>query len=806
MLTSYCKTAWRNFSRNRISSFINVFGLSIGMAVAMLNGLWIRDELTFNSYHTSHERIGSLMAIQTWMGQKGMNTSMSYPMALAFKEKYKDHFKHIVYASWNTHEILSSGEPKLSGTGVYMTEEAPEMLTLRMKYGTRKGLHEPTDMLLSASISQALFGNADPVGKIIKLNSSHEMRVSGVYEDIPANSSFKDLQFIAPFAVWVGDNPWISTEAIHQWDNHFLRVYAEIYPGATFDNLSAMIKNLEDDHKALFRQDTYVAPEDFLFPMDKWHLYPFKRGDTNTDPAPIHMVRLVGSIGAIVLLLACINFMNLSTASSEKRAREVGIRKTLGSDRRRLVIQFYGESLLIVLFSWILAFGLVLLTLHAFNDLAGKEMSIPWSSAGFWLASLTFVLITALLAGSYPALYLSSFRPVKVLKGSFRMGRFSALPRKLLVTLQFTASVSLVICTIVVYRQIQLGKDRPVGYTREGLIMIEKKSGDFYGKRELLRQELKKTGAIVELSESMGTLTQLWSNNGGFHWKGMDPNLEQNFGTLAVSRRHGATIGWQVVQGRDFSEEGLSDSNAIVMNESAVKYMGVTNPVGMPIGWQFQDQGEMHNYVVVGVVKDLLMESPYNPIKPTFYFLKSLNGGTNWINIRLNPAMSTSAALAKVQKVFHEIIPSAPFEYKFVDEEYANKFVVEQRIGTLAAFFGGLAICISCLGLFGLSLFIASRRTREIGIRKVLGASVFRIWRLLSKEFVYLVLFSCMLAIPIAWYGMHEWIQNYTYRTALAWWIFVAAVLGALLITVFTVSIQSIGAALKNPAESLKVE
>jgi putative ABC transport system permease protein len=382
------------------------------------------------------------------------------------------------------------------------------------------------------------------------------------------------------------------------------------------------IKNIDAYKKQAARN-----PVVFLNPMSNWHLHTYVRG--KEDDSALRMVWLVGTIGAFVLLLACINFMNLSTARSEKRARETGIRKAIGSLRSHLVLQFFCESLLIVIIAFIFSTVLVAITLPWFNTLAAKEMVMPFGDVYFWLYSGGFILLTAILAGSYPALYLSSFRPVKVLKGTFRAGRFAAIPRKALVVMQFTVSVALIICTIVVYRQIQFAKDRPVGYTRAGLLTLEKKSKDFSGKHELIRNTLLQTGVVEEASESMGKVTEVASGNNGFEWPGKVPGDDESFGTLAITSEHGKTIGWEVMQGRDFSGKLTSDSNGVVINEAAAKYMGLREPAGQTITWKWHDNAPKP-FTILGVVRDMVMESPYKPIEPTLFFLKPLNGGTSW--------------------------------------------------------------------------------------------------------------------------------------------------------------------------------
>ncbi len=808
MIKNYLKIAWRNLFRNKVSSFINIGGLTVGIAVALLIGLWLYDELSFNKYHHNYTRIAQVM-VKGNDAKEGpfINNAVQYPLATELQTNYKNNFKHIIRASWAQEYILSAGEKKLSGTGQFMDEGAPEMLTLKMLKGTRSGLKDPHSIILSASIANALFGNIDPIDQTMLINNKMNVKVTGVYDDLPVNTQFTDIKFFSAWNLWVSENDWIQKRATNDWHNHFLKIYAEIMPGTDFENVSNNIKDIElQNIKNLegYKEDAARNPKVFLQPMSKWHLYPLTRFGI-TDDKPIRMVWLVSIIGMLVLLLACINFMNLSTARSEKRAKEVGIRKTIGSMRKQLVYQFFTESFLVVILSFVLACLLVIISLPWFNILAGKEMIMPWSDTYFWLISIGFIFITGLLAGSYPALYLSSFKPVKVLKGTFRIGRLAAMPRKTLVVVQFTVSVALIISTIVIYRQVQFAKDRPVGYNREGLIMIPMKSGDFYGKYDLFRTELLNTGAVTELSQSMGKVTELTSGNDGFDWKDRDPNKEESFGTLAVTHEHGKTVGWQFIAGRDFVKAYASDSSGVVINEAAAKYMELQEPVGEPVTWKWQDNQPVP-YTILGVIKDMVMESPYEPVEPTMFFIKPLNGGVSCINIRVKSGLAMSKSLPKIEAVFKKLIPAVPFDYQFADEDYALKFATEERISKLAGFFAVLAIFISCLGLFGLASFVAEQRTKEIGVRKVLGASVYNVWRLLSKEFVLLVIISLFIAAPVAYYFMHNWLQDYRYRTELSWWIFSAAGTGALVITLLTVSFQAIKSAIANPVKSLRTE
>jgi ABC-type antimicrobial peptide transport system permease subunit len=509
-------------------------------------------------------------------------------------------------------------------------------------------------------------------------------------------------------------------------------------------------------------------------------------------------VWLFGIIGVFVLLLACINFMNLSTARSEKRAREVGIRKAIGSLRSQLIYQFFSESLLYVLIAFAFSLLLVQLSLPFFNGVADKQMSILWSNPLFWILALGFSVVTGLITGSYPALYLSSFKPIKVLKGSFRVGNLAAIPRKILVVLQFTVSVMLIIGTIVVFRQIQFAKNRPVGYRRNGLVYVPMVTEDIHNHFQAVQADLLEAGSIESMAEAGSPPTGNAGSTSAVEWEGKDPNLSIDFPQNSVSLDYGKTIEWEFAEGRDFSKSFLSDSAAVVINETAVHFMGLKNPVGASIKYYG------NQFKIIGVSKDMVTESPYGQVKPSIYFLSK--DPSNVVLLRINSKMSTGEALDKIGKVFKTYNPAQPFEYQFVDLEYAKKFGNEERIGKLASSFACLAIFISCLGLFGMATFAAEQRIKEIGVRKVLGASVFNLWRLMSKEFLLLVIISLLIATPIAYYIMYNWLKNYEYHSDMAWWIFAFTGVGAMMITLLTVSWQAIKAAIASPVKSLRTE
>jgi len=490
--------------------------------------------------------------------------------------------------------------------------------------------------------------------------------------------------------------------------------------------------------------------------------------------------------------------MNLSTARSERRAKEVGIRKAVGSLRKQLIGQFFCESFLIAFLSFAISLVLVWISLPRFNNVANKEIFMPLANTFFWSAGIGFTFLTGVIAGSYPALYLSSFNPVSVLKGSFKAGRFASIPRKVLIVIQFTVSVILIIGTIVVFKQVQFAKNRPVGYSRAGLIDIEMTNDDLHKHFAALRSDLINSGAVVEIAESTSPTTGINNNRGDVSWKQKDPSMTSFFGNIYVTTAFGKTVGWQFTDGRDFNGGIIADSSAIVLNQAAVKYMNLKNPVGEIVHVGKKD------FNVIGVVKDMVMESPYEPVKQAIFFIG--RGNLGYIIMRINPQISAHEALNKIAAVCKTYSPSVPFSYKFADDDYARKFASEERVGKLANSFALLAIFISCIGMFGMASFMAEQKVKEIGVRKVLGASVFGLWRLMSKEFVVLVVVALLIAMPVAYNFMNSWLQHYTYHTGLSWWVFAATCFGSLFITLLTVSYQSIKAALANPVKSLRSE
>jgi putative ABC transport system permease protein len=801
MIRNFFIVAWRNLLRNRTSSLINIGGLAVGLAVAIVLGLWVRDEVTFDQYFKNYNRIAQVMQQQTTSGQISTQGGISFPMGRELQTSYRSDFTHIVMSSYASDHIMATGNEHFDQFGIFMDKEAPEMFSLKMKEGNYTSLSDPHAVIISQNAAKAMFGNREALHQLLRIDNKLDVQVTGVYEDLSLNTTLYGIHFIGTWDLYKNSEQWIiHADLQNQWDNNSFQLFVQLAPNADIASVNKRIINSKQDH---------VAPEDkiyqtkiFLNPMSDWHLRSNWDSNGNSVGGLIIYVRLFVIIGIFVLLLACINFMNLSTARSEKRAKEIGIRKTIGSLRWQIVGQFYAESLLVVLISFAFSIFLVELSLPFFNSIAGKNIHIPYNSSSFWIAAMIFAGISGLIAGSYPAAYLSSFDPVRVLKGTYKVGKLAALPRKVLVILQFAISVALAIGTIVVYKQVQYSKDRPIGYDNNGIMTVMMKTPDFYGKFGVLQDELKKSGAVTEFAEAAGAVTNPVSINNGFSWPGIQPGEGVDFVTISVTPDYGRTVNWHIKKGRDFSRDYVTDSSAILLNETAVKVMGLKDPIGTMIHWGTgPDSKEYH---VVGVVRDMVMASPFAPVQQAIFFMDYKN--VNCILMKINPKQSIASSVPKIEAVFKKIIPSVPFDYTFADTDFATKYAVEERIGKLSSVFAALAIFISCLGLFGLVAFVTEQRTKEIGMRKLLGASAAGLWLLLSREFIVLVGISLLAAIPVSYYFMQNWLLNYSYRTSISPWIFAAAAAGALFITLLTVSYLAARAAMASPVRSLRAE
>jgi len=787
MFRNYFTLAWRNLRRNRGYAFINIAGLAAGLAITLLIGLWIADELSFDNYHPRHARIAQILRRQVFPNHNNeihIGPIVSTMAGTTLDKNYKEVFTNTTLLSTSFWYLLGNGDKNLSIQGCWAQASFPEIFSFRMISGSYRSLNDPSTLLLAQTVAQALFGPEDPVGKTIKIDNRLPFTVGGVYADLPFNTTFHDIRVVLPW----GNNENAYLRDNKDWEDHSALCFAELAGKTTAAQATARIKDIPVTPNGHPRQQVLA------YPLDRMHLY-----DEFKDGAPsggrIQFVWLFATIGVFVLLLACINFMNLSTARSEQRAKEVGIRKTIGSRRSQLIGQFLGESILTAALAFALAIGIAALSLPWFNQLAAKQIAFPWTNTLFWLSALAFTMLTGLIAGSYPAFYLSAFKPVMVLKGSNKAGKSASLPRKVLVTLQFSVSLSLIIATIVVFQQIQYAKDRPLGYANEGLVTVHINTPDLDKHYDALRADLLASNVVANVARSSQPTT-LFDNGNDLSWPGQTEEQKQvNFRNVSVTPEFGATVGWTVVEGRDFSRDFATDSNSAILNEQAVKQARLVNPIGMRVSLFGK------HYTVIGIVKNMLTNSPYDPVDPGVFVG---DGYTNFITLRLKPGTPIRTALATLEPLFHRYNPASPFNYEFNDEAYAQKFAAETRIGSLAAVFAGLAILISCLGLFGLASFVAEQRTRELGVRKVLGAGVLHLWALLSGDFVKLVVLSMAISMPLVGMAMHNWLQHYALHTSVSPWIFVAAGSGILLLTLITVSFQSLKAALMNPVKSLR--
>jgi len=797
MFKHHFKISLRTLIKDKGYSFINIGGLALGMLVVMLISLWIFDEITFNQYHQNYENIAVIKRQQSRSnGERFTSDYQTTALGNLLRENYKDYFKHLVMSRRAEDHVLSTENRNFTQKGNFMQADGAEMLSLQMLHGDRNGLKDKNTVLLSESLASKLFGDHHPIDQVLRLDDKTEVKVTGVFEDLPRNSEFWETTFIAPLDLYFT----MTGQDANTWENSNMQIYAQIHSNTNFEAVSATIKeelgNQMSEENAKASQPTL-----FLHPMKEWHLFNEFENGINVTSNRLRFVWFYGIIGFIVLLLACINFVNLSTARSEKRAKEIGVRKSIGSARSQIVSQFLNESMVIATIAFGIAILATLVLLPWFNELAGKDIQLPFTELGFWVTGLGFTLFTGLLAGSYPALYLSSFKAVKALKGTFGEGKFATIPRKVLVVFQFAVSMVLIMGTIVVYQQIQHAKNRTIGYERDHLIMIPKQTPEFFEKSEVILSKLSNTTAVSAVGESNYPLTNTLGNNNGFSWEGQPEDFDPILNTIFVNYDYGKTIGWEMIQGRDFSKEFPSDQLGLVITESTQKLMGLENPIGMQLKYEpYED----YSFTILGVVKDMIKGDPFENPMPAVMFVT--NQPLGWMFMRLNPQVEIREALAQIENVFSEVIPSTPFDYQFLDEEYNAKFKAEERTGELATFLAIIAILISCLGLFGLVAYVTEKRAREIGIRKVLGANASSIVSLLSKDFLKLVLIAFVVAIPLAWYFMQQWLDNFVYRIDLHWSLFLLVGFMGIGIALLTVSFQSLKAALASPIQSLKNE
>jgi putative ABC transport system permease protein len=785
------KIAWRTLWRNKGFSMLNIAGLSIGLTVALLIGLWMANELGYDRFHEKFERLYQVKMSDYVNGD--LQTWNSVPLAMADElRKSFPEVKHIAEADWGWEHGLKHEDKQFFKGGLQVGGDFLKMFSFPLVAGSvETALETPNAIVLTKEMAVCLFGHenwSDMLGQVVRVDNYYDQKVTGVLENVPDNSSLS-FNYLLPFSMWENTD-WVK-DARSSWENNSFQMFMELQPGVDGAAFAGKIKDLIRRNNK--ESKAYVT----LHALADWRL----RGEFEHGKVAggyIEYVRLFGIIGIFVLLIACVNFMNLSTARSERRSKEVGVRKTLGSVRGQLIGQFLGEALLMSGIAMVLSLILLELVLPGFNLLTKKELSTPYESPFFWAVTLGFTVLAGLLAGSYPAIFLSSFQPIKVLKGTLTgVGKAALLPRKVLVISQFSVSIALIVSTLVVHQQIQHTKNRPVGYDPDRVVMLVM-SGDLHDNYEPLKNEMLASGLVTGVTQAGSPVTNIYSRNKGVDWKGKDPNDDVVFATIPTAEDYFQTLGMTLKEGRFFSSDFMSDSTAIIFNESAIQRMGLENPLEETVQWQGG------TFRIVGVVQDAVMSNPYEKIEPAMFLSNPL-----WANdmmFRLNPEIDTRQALAQLEPMFKKHNPAYPFDYTFADEFHSRKFATEELIGQLAGIFAGLAIFISCLGLFGLSAYMVERRTKEIGIRKVLGASLSNLWALLSKEFVGLVVISAVIAAPVAAWFLKDWLEKFEYRIGLPWWVFVVAGVLAIVGATLVVALQTVRAALANPVKSLRSE
>lgn len=789
MLRNYFVIAWRNLIRNKRFSFINISGLSIGMAGVILILIWIQHEVSFDTFHPNKDRLYEVYGLASVDGSLHAINQTSQPLGPAMKQEFPDVENTTRFVEMGG-LLFTAGDKQLTDIpGAFADPAFLEMFHFPLKSGVSNAqLTAPNSIVITEDLAIKLFGTKDALNKTIRLDTADMMTVTGVLKTLPSNSRFH-FAYLLPWSFlkqkgWNNDN-WLSNN---------ISTFALLQPHTRIAAFNNKFSDFSQRHTGKAEVWTH-----FLHPLNQWHLYSsFENG--KVSGGRITMVRLFATIAGFILLIACINFMNLSTARSEKRAKEVGIRKVAGAGKGLLIRQFMIESFVTVCISAIGAALLVLFTIRPFNQLVNEQLTIPWQQPYFWLAAAGFILFTSLLAGCYPAFYLASFSPAGIFQRKFKKVNAFLSPRKILVVIQFSFAIVLIISTIAVRNQIRYAQDRQIGYSQNNLIRIDF-TGDIEKNYALIKQELLSSGIAVGVSKNMGTITERGSNTWGLRWPGKKADNDPTIALFSTDADLVKTAGLQLVAGRDINiQQYPSDSFAVLLNETAVKTMGFTSPLG-----QVLSQGDRNtSWHVVGVVKDYVLNSPYETIPPLV-----IQGPASWFNtvhIQFSKARSTADNLQQAALVFKKYNGAYPFSYRFIDDEYARNFDNEQRIKTLAGLFSALAISISCLGLLGLSAYMAENRTKEIGVRKILGASVVGITRLLSVDFIKLIVVSIFIATPIAWYLVDRWLQHYVYHAPISWSMFVVAGLAAIVIGLATISYQSVKAALTDPVKCLKSE
>jgi predicted permease len=790
MIKNYFKTAFRNLWKNKTYGFLNVFGLAIGIACAGFIFLWVEDEL---SYDHHNEKIGQLYQVLENQPFEGKTYTFGATPGLLAKGMRDEipGIKNTCRVTWEQYTLFTLGEKAIYETGNYVDSSIFDMFTLHLIAGNKENLFQQLhSLVISEKMAKKFFGDQnDIVGKTLKVDNKQKYTITGVFKDIPANSSMK-FDWLSPFKVYQDQNGWLS-----EWDNNGIQTFVELDKKT---DPTALNKKLNGYLRA---KGPKIVAQPFLFAMNDWRLYSkFEEG--KQVGGRIQYVRRFSIIAWIILFIACINFMNLATARSEKRAREVGVRKVLGARKKNLIWQFIGEAMILSFLSLIIAIGIIYFVFPSFNGLVEKQLSVGLNDP-LHISSLILIgLICGLVAGSYPALYLSSFNPIWVFKGLNLKGSGASIIRKFLVVLQFAVSIALIIVTVIVFQQVQYVKNRDLGYNKDNVIQTGLR-GDMQKNFPVIKNQLLSSGFVE--NAAMSNLNQLYmgSSFGGYSWEGKDPSKDVLVTRDIISPGYLNTMGIQLIKGRDFYADGKSDSLNLIVNETFAKIIAKDSKGDNMVGTILRTR-DSTNHTIIGVVKDFVFDDMYGKSDPLVF--QSYPEEFGYMYVRLKKQADVEKAIAKIENIVKTKNPGYPFNYIFVDDEFDRQFKSEMMIGKLSRIFAVLAIIITCLGLFGLAAYTAERRTKEIGIRKVLGASVTGIAGLLTKDFLKLIIISSIIAFPAAWWYIHNWLQNYAYRVRISWWVFIIAAVLAIFIALFTISFQAIKAALSNPVKSLRTE
>jgi len=790
MFKNYFKTAWRNIIRSKGYSALHVLGLATGMAVALIIGLWVYNQYSYDKFLPNYTQLYQVQRHFYGNGDTLTYGGTSLKLADALRNQIPE-IESVAETDGGSMHGLMVGKRKFYMQGSHVAGNFLTMFQFPLIEGNAKNvLSDPYSIVLTESTAKALFGSEDALNKTVRFDNANNLKVTGILKDVPHNSTLQ-FNYLVPFSYLESTNNFVKLARSkgYGWTN--FATYVKLKLEISYAQVAPKIKDIEKTETDNFMS---MATNIILNSVTNWHLYEaFDKG--KPVAGFIEYVRIFSIIGILVLLLACINFINLATARSAKRAKEVGVRKAIGSGKKELVLQFLIESVLLTFIAFIFSILFVQLTLPSFNTLTGDAIKIPLTSATFWIIMLGCVLITALAAGSRPAFYLSSFNAVKVLKSSINVGKSATLPRKILVVLQFSCSIALIISTFIIYQQVQYAKDRPSGYDKDRLMMTD--MNDDLGKNyTAIRDEIRQKGIAQMITTASRNATTSGNHRDVDEWPGKKPGESVDMGYIHVTDDYFKTLGMTMKEGRNFS--GSSDTLNVIFNEAAVKLLRLKNPINEEI--TYIDT----RMKIIGVVKDAIMASPFEPADPTIFMYDT--NPQDVMMYRLSAGIKTQNAITELTSIFNKYNPAYPFTYTFADDSYAAKFKQEVLIGKLAGLFAAFAIFISCLGLFGLAAYMAEQRTKEIGIRKVLGASMPQVWLLLSKDFILLVIISCFIASPVALYFLTGWLQKYDYRISISPFVFIIAGVVAIIITIITISFQSIKAAIANPVKSLKTE